>query len=53
MTAVELNEFKKIIQECEDLRYRNVELKKQIHDLNAELNRFNLLRLQGKVGENN
>ena len=53
MNAVELNEFKKIIQECEELRFKNADLHFQIRDLKADLARIEISNLNKKEGENN
>ena len=50
MNAIELREFKEIIRDCEQLRHENASLRVQVHDLKADLARFNLLNMK-KEGE--
>ena len=50
MNAIELREFKEILRECENLRHENADLRVQVHDLKADLARFNLLNMK-KEGE--
>lgn len=51
MNAIELREFKEIVRECEQLRNENADLRVQVHDLKADLARFNLLNMKKEGDE--
>lgn len=63
MNRIELDAFKQLMRECEELRYQNTELRVQVKDLKADLGRIQIKNLMAnnpittieplKEGENN